>query len=67
MSDTAAAEELIVERRGAIAWITFNRPQARNALTWRAVSAPSTPCSARRVTCDAITRHGSCCCSAGVP
>ena len=28
------AEELIVERRGAIAWITFNRPQARNALTW---------------------------------
>jgi enoyl-CoA hydratase len=29
-----AADELIVERRGAIAWITFNRPQARNALTW---------------------------------
>ena len=32
MSETA--DELIVERRGAIAWITFNRPQARNALTW---------------------------------
>jgi len=31
---TDAADELIVERRGAIAWITFNRPQARNALTW---------------------------------
>jgi enoyl-CoA hydratase len=26
--------ELIVERRDAIVWITFNRPQARNALTW---------------------------------
>lgn len=32
MSDTA--DELIVERRGEIVWITFNRPQARNALTW---------------------------------
>jgi enoyl-CoA hydratase len=30
----APAEELIVEQRGAIRWITFNRPQARNALTW---------------------------------
>jgi len=30
----AAANELIVERRGAIMWITFNRPQARNALTF---------------------------------
>ena len=28
------ADELIVEHRGAIVWITFNRPQARNALTW---------------------------------
>jgi enoyl-CoA hydratase len=28
------ADELIFERKGAIAWITFNRPQARNALTW---------------------------------
>jgi len=27
-------EELIVEHRGEIVWITFNRPQARNALTW---------------------------------
>ena len=32
MSETA--DELIVERRGVVAWITFNRPQARNALTW---------------------------------
>jgi enoyl-CoA hydratase/carnithine racemase len=29
-----STDELIVERRGAVAWITFNRPQARNALTW---------------------------------
>jgi len=27
-------EELLYERRGAIAFLTFNRPQARNALTW---------------------------------
>jgi len=32
--DAPAADELLVERRGAIHWITFNRPQARNALTW---------------------------------
>src|SRR5262249_53102028 len=40
MSATASAEfvpetdELLYERRGAIAYLTFNRPQARNALTW---------------------------------
>jgi enoyl-CoA hydratase len=38
MSDTAVAgggtEELITERRGPVQWIIFNRPQARNALTW---------------------------------
>ncbi len=28
------ADELIFERKGALAWITFNRPEARNALTW---------------------------------
>jgi enoyl-CoA hydratase/carnithine racemase len=33
-SAAGPAEELIVERRGAVTWITFNRPQARNALTW---------------------------------
>jgi enoyl-CoA hydratase/carnithine racemase len=27
-------EELIAERRGAVQWVIFNRPQARNALTW---------------------------------
>lgn len=38
MSDPTAAEsgaeELITERRGPVRWIIFNRPQARNALTW---------------------------------
>src|SRR5260370_14649582 len=27
-------DELLYERRGAVAFLTFNRPQARNALTW---------------------------------
>ncbi|MFI5282353.1 MAG: enoyl-CoA hydratase/isomerase family protein [Candidatus Dormibacterales bacterium] len=30
----ADGAELIVERRGSTVWITFNRPEARNALTW---------------------------------
>src|SRR5215207_3802750 len=29
-----ATDELLYERRGAVALLTFNRPQARNALTW---------------------------------
>lgn len=29
-----ATSELLYERRGAVAWLTFNRPEARNALTW---------------------------------
>ncbi len=29
-----ATGELLYERRGAVAWLTFNRPEARNALTW---------------------------------
>src|SRR4029077_17613436 len=28
------AEELLTERRGPVQWIIFNRPHARNALTW---------------------------------
>ena len=27
-------EHLLYERRGAVAFLTFNRPEARNALTW---------------------------------
>jgi enoyl-CoA hydratase/carnithine racemase len=38
------ADELIVERKGAIVWITFNRPQARNALTWNMYSRLETAC-----------------------
>jgi enoyl-CoA hydratase len=30
----AGADELLIEQRGQVQWITFNRPQARNALTW---------------------------------
>jgi enoyl-CoA hydratase/carnithine racemase len=32
--DRGKSEEVLTERRGPIQWITFNRPQARNALTW---------------------------------
>jgi enoyl-CoA hydratase len=28
------SDEVLTEQRGAVRWITFNRPQARNALTW---------------------------------
>ena len=28
------AEELLTERCGDVLWVTFNRPQARNSLTW---------------------------------
>jgi enoyl-CoA hydratase/carnithine racemase len=38
------ADELIVERKGAIVWITFNRPQARNALTWNMYSGLEIAC-----------------------
>jgi len=27
-------EELLYDKRGDVAWVTFNRPQARNALTF---------------------------------
>ena len=30
----AAEEEVLVERRAPVLWVTFNRPQARNAMTW---------------------------------
>ncbi len=28
-------EELITERRGPVRWVIFDRPEARNAMTWR--------------------------------
>ncbi|HEV2036854.1 MAG TPA: enoyl-CoA hydratase/isomerase family protein [Candidatus Dormibacteraeota bacterium] len=30
----SGAEELLIEQRGPVRWMIFNRPQARNALTW---------------------------------
>jgi enoyl-CoA hydratase len=38
MTGAESGEELISERRGEVAWVTFNRPQARNALTWNMYS-----------------------------
>ncbi|HXB03935.1 MAG TPA: enoyl-CoA hydratase/isomerase family protein [Candidatus Angelobacter sp.] len=38
------ADELLVDRKGAVTWITFNRPQARNALTWNMYSRLETAC-----------------------
>jgi enoyl-CoA hydratase len=38
------ADELIVETRGSVRWITFNRPQARNALTWNMYSRLEAAC-----------------------
>jgi len=48
------ADELIVERKGAIVWITFNRPQARNALTWNMYSRLETAC--REINADRNVR-----------
>jgi enoyl-CoA hydratase/carnithine racemase len=39
-------EELLSERRGAIQWITFNRPEARNALTWHMYDRLAEECDA---------------------
>jgi enoyl-CoA hydratase/carnithine racemase len=30
----AASGQLLVERKGPVLWVTFNRPEARNAMTW---------------------------------
>lgn len=30
----AGADELLIGRKGDVAWITFNRPESRNAMTW---------------------------------
>jgi enoyl-CoA hydratase len=39
-------DELLTERRGAVQWITFNRPQARNALTWQMYDQLAEQCAA---------------------
>ena len=34
MSNTVEEQQIITERRGRVQWVTFNRPEARNAMTW---------------------------------
>ena len=56
------ADELLVDRKGAVTWITFNRPQARNALTWNMYSRLETACheinAARSVRAVVLTGAG---------
>jgi enoyl-CoA hydratase len=46
--------ELILELRGAVAWLTFNRPHARNAMTWAMYEGLSAACE--RVDADEAIR-----------
>ena len=46
--DIAAADFLLTERRGAIAWITLNRPRARNALSVEMMTAIEAALAAAR-------------------
>jgi len=39
-----ATDELLYERQGRVAFLTFNRPQARNALTWAMYEGLSACC-----------------------
>ena len=34
LAEERRGDEIVTERRGAVLWIVFNRPQARNALTF---------------------------------
>jgi len=49
---TAGTEELIVERRGQVEWLIFNRPSVRNAMTWNMYERLAE-------TCDAINQDRS--------
>ena len=40
----APAGELLVERKGPVLWVTFNRPEARNAMTWEMYDRLVTTC-----------------------
>jgi len=40
------SEELIVERRGQVEWIVFNRPAVRNAMTWNMYQRLGEACEA---------------------
>ncbi len=37
--------ELLAERRGAILWVTFNRPRQRNAMTWAMYEGLAAACT----------------------
>ena len=39
------ADELIIERRGDVQWLTFNRPAARNAMTWNMYARLADACA----------------------
>ena len=47
-------DELICEVDGAVAWLTFNRPRARNAMTWAMYDGLSAACE--RVDADEAIR-----------
>ena len=51
-SSAAADDELIVERRGQVQWLIFNRPSVRNAMTWNMYERLAK-------TCDAINQDRS--------
>ena len=38
--------DVLFERRGPVAWVTFNRPQSRNAMTWAMYEALVRVCDA---------------------
>src|SRR6186713_1665805 len=46
-------EELLYDKRGNVAWVTFNRPQARNALTFAMYQGLADVCERLAVTRDA--------------
>jgi len=51
-TQNASEAELLYRQDGPVAWVTFNRPQARNAMTWAMYDA-------LREACDRVTRDDS--------
>lgn len=49
-----AAPEIVCEQRGAVAWVTFDRPQARNAFTYDMYTRLTALCA--ELTADDATR-----------
>lgn len=45
-SERDAAQELLVERRGQVEWVIFNRPEVRNAMTWNMYERLAQECEA---------------------